>query len=184
VPRKLRREAHGIVVAGAVSLLLAALFGRTMERPPLQPEPPLPLAATPHRGPRPRMELVVLAVALCVALAATTIGVLQWRQAQEDDAVARALTGGDPTQAQALVARFGCGGCHTIPGLPGAAGQVAAPLISLRKRVYIAGVVRNTPDNLIQWIVDPHSLSPRSAMPVTGISRREAVDVAAYLYAH
>jgi cytochrome c len=83
-----------------------------------------------------------------------------------------------------LATRFGCAGCHTIPGLPGARGQVAAPLEDLRNRVYLAGVVRNTADNLVQWIVDPSSLSPRTAMPVTGISRREAADLAAYLYAH
>lgn len=130
------------------------------------------------------MELALAAVALCAVLAAITIGVLQWLQVREDDAVARALTGGDPARAPALVVRFGCGGCHTIPGLAGASGQVAPPLIALRKRVYVAGVVRNTPGNLIQWIVDPQSLSPRSAMPVTGISRGEAADVAAYLYAH
>lgn len=67
------------------------------------------------------------------------------------------------------------------------AGQVAAPLTSLRKRVYLAGVVRNTAENLVQWIVDPSSLSPlspRTAMPVTGISRQEAADLGAYLYAN
>ncbi|MBV9786106.1 MAG: cytochrome C, partial [Acidisphaera sp.] len=66
----------------------------------------------------------------------------------------------------------------------GADGQVAPPLAGLRKRVYIGGVMRNTPENLIAWIVDPRSISPHSAMPVTGISRREARDVATYLYAH
>lgn len=136
------------------------------------------------RSVRPRAGILVGAVAVCVVLAGATVTVLQANQTREDRDVARALTGGDPTRAADLAARYGCVGCHTIPGLPGAHGQVAPPLAGLRKRVYLAGVVRNTADNLVQWIVDPRSLSPRTAMPVTGISRREAADVAAYLYAH
>ena len=89
-----------------------------------------------------------------------------------------------PTAAPALITRYGCGGCHAIPGVPGADGAVAAPLGGLRKRVFVAGVVLNTPDNLVRWIVQPQSVSPQTAMPATGITEREARDVAAYLYAH
>jgi cytochrome c2 len=133
---------------------------------------------------RVRIGIVVAAAALCVLLAVAVVTVLQVNRMHEDREVAVALTGGDPTKAADLATRFGCVGCHIIPGLPGAHGQVAAPLADMRKRVYLAGVVRNTADNLVQWIVDPPSLSPRTAMPVTGISRREAADVAAYLYTH
>ncbi len=68
--------------------------------------------------------------------------------------------------------------------LPGADGKVGPDLPALRERVYVGGVLRNTPDNLVQWIVDPQRFSPRSAMPATGITEAEARDVAAYLYAH
>ncbi|TGV62302.1 c-type cytochrome, partial [Mesorhizobium sp. M00.F.Ca.ET.158.01.1.1] len=78
---------------------------------------------------------------------------------------------------------YGCSGCHTIPGIEGADGQTGAPLTELSKRVYIAGVLENRPDNLVAWIVSPKTFSPRTAMPVTGISEREARDLAAYLYA-
>jgi mono/diheme cytochrome c family protein len=131
-----------------------------------------------------RIGLVVAAAASCVLLAVGVVALLQVNQMREERDVAQALTGGNPAKAAELATRFGCAGCHTIPGVSGAHGQVAAPLLDLRKRVYLAGVVRNTAENLVQWIVDPPSLSPRTAMPVTGISRREAADVAAYLYAH
>jgi cytochrome c1 len=36
----------------------------------------------------------------------------------------------------------------------------------------------------VSWIVDPRALSPRTAMPVTGIGEAEAREVAAYLYNH
>ncbi len=101
---------------------------------------------------------------------------------ESDRAMAKALTGGDPDKAPALLRRYGCSGCHTIPGLTGADGKVAPPLEGLRKRIYIAGKVQNTPENLIRWIVSPQALVPGSAMPQTGISESEARDVAAFLY--
>ncbi len=96
--------------------------------------------------------------------------------------MARALTGGNPGRGPVLMTRYGCGGCHTIAGVPGADGQVGPALAGLRKRVFVGGVVRNTAENLIHWIVDPRALSPATAMPVTGISPSEARDVAAFLY--
>jgi cytochrome c2 len=107
-----------------------------------------------------------------------------WMADREADAVARALTGGNPANASMLVTRYGCGGCHTIPGLPGAEGQVGPPLGGLRRRVFVAGVLPNTADNFIDWIVEPRRYSPRSAMPATGIGTDGARDIAAYLYAH
>lgn len=98
--------------------------------------------------------------------------------------VARAMTGGDPSRAPDLIRRYGCAGCHEIPGIYGGDGQVGGSLAGLRKRVYVGGVVNNTPDNLLRWIILPQQFSPRSAMPPTGITESEARDVAAYLYAN
>jgi cytochrome c2 len=92
-----------------------------------------------------------------------------------------ALTGGDPDQAPALMARYGCSACHTIPGVRGARGRVGPQLQQFASRVYIGGVITNRPDHLVRWIVNPRALSPKTAMPVTGISEAEARHVAAYL---
>jgi cytochrome c2 len=121
--------------------------------------------------------VIAAAVGLWLAYQAYSVEV-------ENVAVARAITQGDPDQAETSLMRYGCAGCHTIPGIPGADGQVGPQLSELRKRVYIGGVLRNSPDNMIAWIVDPPGHSPNTAMPVTGISSDEARDVAAYLYAH
>lgn len=101
---------------------------------------------------------------------------------QQQRETARLMTQGDASKAPAVMRRFGCSGCHEIPGIAGADGKVGGSLSDLRKRVYIGGVLNNTSDNLIQWIVSPPKFSPRTAMPVTGISEAEARDVAAYLY--
>ena len=124
------------------------------------------------------------AIAAIVLVTAAWLITEAWMAANESNTVARALTGGNPAHASVLVTRYGCGGCHTIPGLPATDGKVGPPLGGLRQRVFIAGVLPNTADNLINWIVEPRAYSPGSAMPVTGISKAEARDVAAWLYAH
>jgi mono/diheme cytochrome c family protein len=91
-------------------------------------------------------------------------------------------TGGDPDRGQLYLAQFGCSGCHMIPGVAAATGQVGPELGGGARRVYVAGVIANTPDNLIRFIVDPKSVDEKSAMPRTGITAEQARDVAAYLY--
>jgi cytochrome c2 len=106
----------------------------------------------------------------------------EFAQTQKEDAVARVLTSGDASLAPPIFRKFGCSGCHTIPGVPGADGEVGGSLEGLSKRVYIGGVLTNTPDHLVSWIVSPEKFSARTAMPTTGISEAEASDLAAYLY--
>jgi cytochrome c2 len=123
--------------------------------------------------------------AAAIAVLCTVIGVNWVKTSQQRLQVARVLTGGgDPSRAPPIFRRYGCTGCHEIPGIAGADGQVGGTLVGRQKRVYIAGVVNNTGDNLVHWIVSPQDFSPNSAMPKTGISQAEARDLAAYLYTH
>src|SRR4051794_27129918 len=117
-----------------------------------------------------------------VLIASATAVAMTWSSQQQSQAVARAMTGGEPSRAPAIIRRYGCAGCHTIPGIPGGDGQVGGPLADIRHRVYVGGVVTNSPGNLVQWIVAPQQFSPRTAMPATGISEAEARDVATFLY--
>jgi len=113
------------------------------------------------------------------------VGLWQWQSDRSQRRnVAQAMTDGDASQAPKWIRRYGCGGCHTISGITGADGKVGAPLQNMRQRVYIAGIIPNTADNLVQWIVNPQSFSSQTAMPATGITEREARDVAAFLYSH
>jgi cytochrome c len=93
-----------------------------------------------------------------------------------------AATGGDPEAGKLEIARYGCGGCHQIPGVTGARGTVGPPLSKIAGRGYIGGRLRNEPDNLIAWIDDPHQIDPRTAMPDVGVTPADARDIAAYLY--
>lgn len=90
--------------------------------------------------------------------------------------------GGSPERGAQLVRSFGCGSCHTIPGIRNARGLVGPPLFFFSRRTYIAGQLPNTPDNLVRWIQDPQAIEPGTAMPTLGASEQQARDMAAYLY--
>lgn len=82
----------------------------------------------------------------------------------------------------ALVRQYGCGACHIVPGISGAQGLVGPPLTQIGRRIYIAGVLRNSPANMIAWLQDPQRFVPGNAMPNMGIGRNDARDLTAYLY--
>lgn|SRR6476619_2405608 len=96
--------------------------------------------------------------------------------------VGTAVTGGDPQRGAAAIRRYGCGSCHTISGINAAHGLVGPPLTGLRDRMYIAGILPNTPEALIHWIRDPKAVNPKTAMPTLGVSEGEATDIAAYIH--
>jgi cytochrome c2 len=121
---------------------------------------------------------LVLGAPLCVGVLVSSA-----KARLKQEAVAEALTGGDIARAPPIFRRYGCGGCHTIPGIPGADGKVGGQLGGLSQQVYIGGVANNTADNLVAWIVSPQRFSSNSAMPATGVTELEARHLAAYLYA-
>lgn len=77
---------------------------------------------------------------------------------------------------------YGCGACHTIPGVPGARGLVGPSLSGFARRQSIAGQVANTGEFLVRWISVPQAIKPGTAMPNLGVSEARARDIAAYLY--
>ncbi|HJS78281.1 MAG TPA: cytochrome C, partial [Burkholderiales bacterium] len=61
-------------------------------------------------------------------------------------------------------------------------GKVGPPLGGIARRVYIAGVLPNTPERMAQFIRAPQSADPRTAMPTLGVTEEHARDMVAYLY--
>jgi cytochrome c2 len=94
----------------------------------------------------------------------------------------REITGGNPERGRVALTSYGCVSCHQIPGVPGAVALTAPPLIGISQRSYLAGMLENTPENLILWIQHPRRVNPHTAMPEQGVSKEEARDMAAYLY--
>jgi cytochrome c2 len=92
------------------------------------------------------------------------------------------LPAADAARGRKLLAEHGCIGCHVIPSVPGATGKVGPRLDRFQERVYIAGVIPNSGQNLAYWIQNPREVAPESAMPDLGVGERDARDMAAFLY--
>ena len=116
----------------------------------------------------------LLLLAACVAAAGCTGG-----QALLPYTVAM---GGSPGQGKKVIEDYGCGSCHTIPGIYTARGVVGPPLFFFSRRTMIAGELPNSPDHLVRWLKNPKLVEPGTAMPDLGLSDQQARDVAAYLY--
>jgi cytochrome c2 len=97
------------------------------------------------------------------------------------DPAASADSGANAERGAALIRAYGCGTCHTIPGVAEARGLVGPPLRFMGRRVYIAGVLPNTPDGMVAWLENPQQIVPGNAMPNLHIGRQDARDLAAYL---
>lgn len=108
---------------------------------------------------------------------------LQQREQRQVLLRAHAVTsGGDALHGQALLTSYGCGSCHDIPGIRGARGAVGPPLGTVAERSFVAGVLPNTVDNMMRWIVDPQRIDSLTAMPTLGVTPDEARHMVAYLH--
>ncbi|HEY7853384.1 MAG TPA: c-type cytochrome [Caulobacteraceae bacterium] len=88
---------------------------------------------------------------------------------------------GDADRGHFVIGQAQCGSCHIIPGVIFADGLAGPPLRGLASRTMIAGVMANTPDNLVAWLRAPQAAVPGNAMPDMGLSEQQARDAAAYL---
>ena len=104
------------------------------------------------------------------------------QQALSEAQAAQLTNGGSAAHGRQALRAYGCGTCHSIPGVPGANSLVGPPLASLGERAYIAGVLTNSPEHMVRWIRDPRGVDSLTAMPNLGVTERDARDMAAYLY--
>jgi cytochrome c len=122
--------------------------------------------------------LVIVVLAAGVAVFALAL------DATRDRPPALAEHSGEPSADRGgeAIARYGCGDCHTIPGIREATATVGPPLADWRDRAYIAGRMANTPKNLARWIANPQSIEPGTAMPDLEVPPSTARAIAGYLF--
>jgi cytochrome c2 len=130
---------------------------------------------------RERRIFVIEPLVLATAIAACFLLSGCSGQAKAERMAAMA-TGGSPERGRALIHRYGCVSCHTIPGVEGTHTIVGPPLAGIATRTYIAGVLVNQPDNMVRWIRNPPAVDSLTAMPFMGVTERDARDIASYLY--
>lgn len=163
-----------LAIAGGVALALMARHERASSRS---------AAITPPRPARVLRWSVIVTLMLLIGAGIATAAGYELKQRRDQWQRAVQLTGGDPGLGPAAMIRHGCRGCHVIPGVAGANGMVGPDLSDVARRLYVGGMLTNTPGHLMAWILDPKRFNPKTAMPATGITPQETRDVAAYLYA-
>jgi cytochrome c oxidase subunit 2 len=86
-------------------------------------------------------------------------------------------------EGQGLFMQKACVACHTIAGLPGAAGVIGPNLTALADRTLIASaLIDNTDENLANWIRQPQAIKPGALMVLPlPVSEDEAAKIAAFL---
>jgi cytochrome c1 len=87
----------------------------------------------------------------------------------------------DARDGAKLIASLGCGTCHTVPGVSGVDGRVGPSLEHFASQIYIAGMLRNNPENLQHWIEHPQEVVPGNVMPDLPMSDESAHKIVAYL---
>jgi len=112
-----------------------------------------------------------LCVAMCAAL--TACG---------GERNAPPAAGGDARRGLEFVQSYGCMSCLVLPEVTQARGLVGPPLAGIAKRAYLGGILPNTPENMVVWLMHPQKIDPKSAMPDLGVPESAARDMTAYLY--
>jgi cytochrome c len=121
---------------------------------------------------------MTIAARWTATLALATLGAC----AESEHPAQHTVPGGDVERGELLIAAYGCGSCHIIPGISGADGVVGPPLTDWAARQWIAGNLWNEPANLVAWLHDPQAIEPGTGMPSQGVTEEEAAHMAAYLY--
>src|SRR4051812_47728953 len=126
-----------------------------------------------------RLFSIILILLIGAGAAAGALQVAHCRSVERE---AEQLTGGNASHGRELMAHYGCVACHAVSGYAGTNPRVGPSLDAFGHRTFVAGSTENTPDHLMQFVRDPRSVSPKTAMPNVGVSPEDARDLAAYLY--
>jgi cytochrome c oxidase subunit 2 len=101
-----------------------------------------------------------------------------WIKAQSQQAVTPELAQSAGAQ---LFLKLPCQSCHTISGLP-SFGDIGPNLSHVASRnTLAAGVLRNTPENLADWLRNPQTIKPGNYMPNLGLTDTQINDLVTFL---
>jgi cytochrome c len=90
---------------------------------------------------------------------------------------------GDPEAGRRAFLATGCGGCHTLASVDGAAGLAGPILTNVVLRPTLAGErIPMSPETMTRWLLNPAAVKPGTTMPNVGLDEQEARDLTAYLY--
>lgn len=138
----------------------------------------------------PNLAYAIFALAMVVGIGAFAAFAIFAPQPDGSALVAAKTTPGQKTievpdgvgadAGQALFQVLGCTSCHIGAGISGG-GNVGPNLSRMGSQAQIAGVVPNTPENMVKWLMDPQAIKPGTQMPNLGLTELQATALTAYL---
>jgi mono/diheme cytochrome c family protein len=102
-------------------------------------------------------------------------------QAVQPSPISRQRSAVNAQEGKRAIQQYACVTCHYIPGITGATKPVGPTLRGMAARSFIAGVLSNTSENMVAWLMSPQRIDPLSAMPDLGVTEQDARNIAAYL---
>lgn len=91
------------------------------------------------------------------------------------------IQNGPAAEGAKLFTRLTCANCHSVNSTNGQP-SVAPDLAHLaQRRTLGAGVLENTPANLLRWLKNPQAIKPGSLMPNLQLTDQQVQDLALYL---
>jgi len=105
----------------------------------------------------------------------------EWEKAQSITPIAAAMITNPAAAAGAQIfSNSPCTTCHRIDGV--SKGYIGPDLTHFGSRTTMAaGIERNTPAHVAQWITNPEHVKPGAQMPALGLSGKQLDDLVAYL---
>jgi cytochrome c oxidase subunit II len=104
-----------------------------------------------------------------------------WIKQQQKPAAQDLPGNSSAAEGQTIFMHSACINCHTVAGTV-ATGRFGPDLTHLASRDTIAsGPIKNTPENLRQWIADPNSMKPGVLMPSMHLNDHDLDAITAYL---
>lgn len=85
-------------------------------------------------------------------------------------------------RGKAAAIELGCAACHDFVDIDWPKGRVGPRLHDFADQAFIAGTLPNRPNNLAEFLLNPRSHLPQSAMPAIPMTPQNARDMANWLH--
>lgn len=162
---------RGILLATALAAVALAGCPRVPETRP----PPTPTAASGEPRPSAIEAEIQRRVQATVTAQATTPDI---------QVLVPNSSIGNVTRGSKLFVQKGCVACHMLTGMKEAIGTIGPDLTGVATRPRIpssTGEVKNTPEEMRRWLMNPASIKSSTIMPPLGLTDAEAQDIVSFL---
>src|SRR5258708_430732 len=90
-----------------------------------------------------------------------------------EQGAAAQTSAGSVEAGRSAIDKYGCAGCHIIPGIEGLRGMAGPSLEHLKNRGLLARKLPNNPESAANWMPNPQAVDAQHSMPNLGHPPKE-----------